>query len=85
MPRTGTTNERGYGTAHQAERARWQVRLDAGEEVHCAKCSRRVYGSDRWHLGHTDDRTAYTGPEHELCNVEDGARRAHEPMIVRDW
>jgi hypothetical protein len=29
------------------------------------------------HLGHNDDRTAYTGLEHASCNLRDGAKRGN--------
>jgi hypothetical protein len=70
---TSTTN-RGYGAAHQAERERWRRRMvDEGEyvECHAAVCfmpDRWIDPSRPWDLGHTPDRTAWTGPEHRYCN-----------------
>jgi hypothetical protein len=89
VPQTGTTSERGYGPDHQRERERWRPYVERGETYcHAAVClmaSRWIAPGTRWHLGHNTDRTAWTGPEHERCNVTDGAirgnhaRRHHQP------
>lgn len=93
MPRTnGTTTQRGYGADHKAERARWQRRIDRGEQVEChaTRCLRPgvpiVRGSE-WDMGHTDDRTAWTGPEHRDCNRSAGAvkRNAGRRREERPW
>ena len=64
----GTPAQRGYGTAHRRLRAAYQRRMDAGEVILCARCGKPVDPS-AWDLGHTDDRTAWTGPEHPReCN-----------------
>jgi hypothetical protein len=77
---TRTTTDRGYGADHQAERAKWQRRMDQGEAVDChaERClepSRWIRPGQPWDLGHTPDRTAWTGPEHPLCNRAEGGRR----------
>lgn len=76
---TGTTTQRGYGSTHQAERRKWKPIVDAGQaHCHAAVClqlTRRINPGEPWDLGHTPDRTAYTGPEHASCNRADGARR----------
>ena len=77
----GTTTQRGYGLAHVKLRAAWKPKVDAGEAMCCAaiclKRSRQIQPGTPWHLGHTPDRTAWTGPEHEQCNEADGARRGN--------
>lgn len=81
MPTTGTTTQRGYDTAHKQVRARWQRRLDNGERVVCrsVRCLQPGHLVDpkRWHLGHTPDRSGWTGPEVPECNLSEGAERGN--------
>jgi len=76
MPKPGSTTARGYGAAHQRERAKWKRSVDAGE-VNCSRCGQWIQPGAPWDLGHADDRTAYTGPECRRCNRADGGRRRH--------
>ena len=74
--RRGSTAERGYGTDHQAERRRRLATWKPGDL--CARCGLPMYGpASRIDLGHTADRTAYTGLEHRSCNRAEGARRGN--------
>jgi hypothetical protein len=87
---TGTTTQRGYGHAHQQLRARWKPTVDAGQAlchaVICLKPTRQIWPGTPWHLGHTPDRTAWTGPEHEQCNESEAARRGNRMRgRVRAW
>lgn len=71
----GTRQQRGYDKQHQALRARWQTRIDAGETVRCATCPTIL--SDRaWDLGHTEDRTRHIGPQCIPCNRSTARRRS---------
>ena len=63
-----------YGPAHQAERARWQTRLDAGETILCARGCGRTIDPEHWDLGHTRNRRGWSGPECPPCNR---ATRSH--------
>ncbi|WP_328339511.1 hypothetical protein [Micromonospora sp. NBC_00421] len=68
----GTRQQRGYGPAHEQERERWRPAVERGE-VDCAAPTcvmpeRRIKVGQLWDLGHTDDRTTWRGPEHQLCN-----------------
>jgi hypothetical protein len=72
MPSHGTRQARGYGRAHDAERKRWAPKVDAGL-VDCARCHQPIEPGRPWDLGHTDDRTTWTGPEHTTCNRRAGA------------
>ena len=102
MAVTRSTNDRGYDSRHQSERANWQRRLDRGEQIRCCcnrdecskhdgRCSTIITATSSWDLGHTDDRTAWTGPECIPCNRSaggrNGARVANErrATIVRGW
>lgn len=77
------TTARGYGREHQQERKRWVPYVESGQaECHARLCLEEIDGRGRlippesqWDLGHTEDRTAYTGPEHRRCNRADGGRR----------
>jgi len=81
--RKGTTTQRGYGSSHRKLREALLARWRPGDP--CARCGqpmlyrwiiqpdgRRVSAID---LGHTTDRTGYTGLEHRACNRTEGARR----------
>ena len=67
-------SQRGYGREHQQLRKRWAARMQT-ELILCAKCGLEIWPGQRWDLGHTTDRTAYTGPEHAFCNRSAGARK----------
>jgi hypothetical protein len=77
----GSRQARGYDTEHDRLRARWKPRVEAGG-VHChaAVCvepARLILAGQAWDLGHTADRTAWTGPEHASCNRSAGGKAAH--------
>lgn len=68
----GSRQQRGYDQHHDALRRSWQRRLDAGEQVDCWRCGRRI-DPGNWHLGHDDDdRSVYRGPECPPCNLSHG-------------
>lgn len=90
-----TTKQRGYGSEHKRERARWQRVIDT-TGANCARCGGLIAPGQPWDLGHTDDRTGWTGPEHAHCNRADGARKtnairrrasadAKAPRPSREW
>lgn len=77
----GTRQQRGYNAEHDRLRAGWKPKVDRGS-VHCHArvClmpMRLIVPGTPWDLGHTDDRTAWTGPEHQLCNRTAGGKAAH--------
>lgn len=82
MPKPGSTTTRGYGVEHQTERERWRPTVDAGYALcHAATCledSRAITPGTPWDLGHTPDRSAWTGPEHRGCNRSEGATRGNK-------
>jgi hypothetical protein len=71
MPSIGATGARGYGRSHKAERDRWSPKVDAGL-VDCVRCGDPIEPGRPWDLGHNDERTAWTGPEHRTCNRRAG-------------
>lgn len=88
-----SSHARGYGRAHQEERARWAPKVEAGL-VDCARCGERLEPGRPWDLGHDDnDRSRYQGPEHAHCNRSaggrNGARVSHAGVrgvhTSRDW
>ena len=87
-----STSARGYGAAHQRKRREWQKRIDDGERILCARgCGTVITSEMKWDLGHTDDRTDWTGPECVPCNRSAGGRNgaavsnAQQAMTIRDW
>lgn len=95
MPVTRSTNERGYDAHHKAKRLEWEPIVAEGG-VMCARQGPKCTGQpiepgQAWDLGHTDDRTAWTGPECIPCNRgaggANGARVANErrAMTIREW
>ena len=81
----GKTAARGYGGPHRKLKEQWRPHVDVGQTWCVAGiCLEQLDGRTRWirpgtpwNLGHTADRTAWTGPEHERCNKADGARRGN--------
>jgi hypothetical protein len=72
----GKTKERGYGADHQKLRLQLLARWQPGDP--CARCGQPMMGPPaRIHLGHTEDRTGYTGLEHSDCNCAEGAQRGN--------
>ena len=82
------TRDRGYNASHRAERARWAPIVATGS-VMCArqgpKCVGKPIAPDQdWDLGHTDDRTGWTGPECVPCNRgAGGTAGAHKTNQMR--
>jgi hypothetical protein len=66
--------KRVYGREHRALRAQWAPHVDAGG-VACARCGKRIKPGTPWDLGHSDDWSRYTGPEHERCNAAAAGRK----------
>lgn len=75
---------RGYGTAHQREKRRLNPIVKRKGATCCAvRCLMPTRDippgteSWQWDLGHTPDRTHWTGPEHPRCNRSEGATRGN--------
>jgi hypothetical protein len=79
--RRGRRQDRGYDAEHYRIRKQWAPKVDAGQvECHARECllpSRLIETGTAWDLGHTEDRSTWTGPEHQLCNRSAGGRAAH--------
>lgn len=72
----GSRQDRGYDSGHDRERARWAPLVARGTTT-CRKCGLQIRAGEAWDLGHTDDRTTWTGPEHARCNRQAAGRKAH--------
>jgi len=72
----GTSTQRGYGTKHINERAKW-ARIIARTPVSCARCHGPITSADEWQLDHNDDRTGYLGPSHKGCNLSAAGKASH--------
>jgi hypothetical protein len=79
MPKPGSRQARGYDAEHERQRKAWAPRVARGEAqchaVVCLEASRTIGRGSEWHMGHTPDRSRWTGPEHPLCNTTEGAKR----------
>lgn len=90
MSKLDSTTKRGYGSAHQRERAKWEPIVALGN-ILCARCKQPIPPTEPWDLGHNDDRTGYNGPEHVKCNRGAGARNSTAvrmdrlQTVTRDW
>ena len=84
--RNQATDPKYKTTEHRTLRAHYVRQIKAG---HALECTANVCVFDRapivnpngrdpdgLHLGHADNGVDYAGPQHNLCNVRDGARRA---------
>lgn len=60
------TTARGYGSQHQAERARLLTLWQPGDA--CVLCTRPMNSSRGLDLAHNEDRTGYKGLAHGACN-----------------
>jgi hypothetical protein len=81
MPTPANTKARGYGYRHQQERRKWKTQVEAGQvQCHAKLClmpTRWIDPDQGWDLGHSEDRTMWTGPEHIRCNRAEGAQRGN--------
>jgi hypothetical protein len=77
-----------YRTAeHRNRRAALVRRINAGERLECTAkvcvfnrapiTNPNGRDPDGLHLGHEDDGITYAGPQHNACNVKDGAKRGN--------
>jgi hypothetical protein len=83
-PRRRSTTQRGYGIAHQRERARVARIVAAGQAI-CTRCRKPIRPGEPWDLDHVDLPNglahrigAYRGPSHRSCNIA-ASRRQPEP------
>jgi len=84
MKRKASTQQRGYGAAHQRLRRAWKDQVEAGN-VSCARCGRWIHPDEPWDLGHDDqDRRHYQGPEHRKCN-RGAPNKAKVARSSRSW
>jgi len=73
---------RGYGRAHRRMRLLVAPFVRSGRAV-CGRCGLPISPGSDWDLGHTEDRSAYSGPEHAACNRAAGARKTNRARKLR--
>jgi hypothetical protein len=74
-----SSSARGYGTAHQAERRRWGLVVEAGQAL-CCRCGGWIAPGSPFHLDHRDDKLGYLGVSHAACNLRAAARKGNAVM-----
>jgi hypothetical protein len=82
----------GYNSQHKALRDHWKPTVDAGQAwCHATRClmpTRWIPPGTPWDLGHTPDRSGWTGPEHSRCNRSAGQAVSAElrrGVIPKNW
>jgi hypothetical protein len=95
--RTAGTNPKYRSKQHRDERAKLVERMQREGYLVCTAdvcvfdtrtmTNPNGRARDGLHLGHEDDGMTYRGPQHNACNVRDGARRgnARSRGVVRRW
>lgn len=77
----GSAAQRGYTYTHFKLRKAWAPQVAAGmvqcHAVTCLMPTRWIAPGSDWDLGHTPDRSQWTGPEHRKCSRSDGAVRGN--------
>lgn len=74
----GTRQQRGYTAEHDRLRRQLAPLVAQGQAI-CARCHQPIDPAEPWDLGHSDDRTRWTGPEHaNRCNRAAGGQAAHQ-------
>lgn len=73
----GTSTQRGYGTAHTNARKAAAPQVATGA-VNCARCGEPIRPGQPWHLDHSDNRSKYIGPSHDLCNLSAAGKASHQ-------
>lgn len=91
--RTAGTDPKYRTREHRIARDAYVRDIRAGQYVECTArvCvmpTRQITNTngrarDGLHLGHNDDGVTYAGPQHNACNVKDGARRARAKQLGR--
>jgi hypothetical protein len=77
-PYTESSTARGYDSKHSRVRDTWLPTIAAGHgHCHATTClepTRWIQPGTAWDMGHTPDRTTWTGPEHRRCNRSAGGK-----------
>jgi len=65
-----------YGQQQRRERRDWAPIVARGGVI-CPRCEKPILPGEAWDLGHQDDRSAPTRPEHATCNRRAAAARTN--------